>query len=478
MPTVDQCGDKWCLYSDEGKTISEHDTKDEAIEAMREHVRRTAKEEETMSTTQGTTKAVDILFVSGSPSPLEHARETPMVGPVGATFRRLYLDPIGKRSHAVAFAVPDLLTRSDGKPRQPTPSEVEASQDHLSAVLKSHAPRVVVALGKAAAIALGDRAAVSMPHPGAVHKAGDRGEVARKAKQIRALLDAPRESLVEVLAKAPTGSYSVAGGMLRVQGISAPIQAPDGEGTYQAGVVHDGAAELGLAGTLTGRYLLTQGGMEGEWTAKASDHPPIAQSQDLPQFLAALRKQKARSCLWGLPGQTPRKIDVRTGLTQIESHRITKANAPEQVVAGVVLDPYSAAGGANVDSHADWVPPQEVRQALYRYMERSRKLKVTHADGADSNAYPVEAYIFPYPSLDDQEKAERGEPHRIFQKRYGDGEALAVHSGAWVMHSKVPNPAEWALIEAGMLNAYSIEGVGVRAEAIRAKMPKVEIVRI
>ncbi len=140
-----------------------------------------------------------LMFVGSSPSRLDVARRESLVGPVGETFSELYLEPLGARRQevAIANAVPALLT-DGGNVREPTPDELDEWRDHLSEQIEKFAPRIVVALGEVAAQALGESADFKLPHPSAVRRFGDTGEVARKIRRVR-------KALVDVAKQKPRG---------------------------------------------------------------------------------------------------------------------------------------------------------------------------------------------------------------------------------------------------------------------------------
>ncbi|RQW78545.1 MAG: hypothetical protein EHM14_11695 [Methanothrix sp.] len=140
-------------------------------------------------------KSSGLVFVASSPSNFESAREEPMVGPEGAIFKRLYLEPLGasKEDVSITYLVPRHLSKA-GRPRQPTDEEIELRAFELEKELSAISPKVVIALGKQAANALNGLADVVLPHPAAVSKYGDRGEVIRKLRTIKKLLAEPDES--------------------------------------------------------------------------------------------------------------------------------------------------------------------------------------------------------------------------------------------------------------------------------------------
>ena len=120
-----------------------------------------------------------VAFVAHQPSGLEMARREALVGPDGAKFVESYLEPLGlsKAEVAVGFAVPSIA----GK-------DIDWSA-RLDAQLSRWPEALVVALGKDARRLLGKRVEVAVPHPGAIRKRGDRGEVGRKLKALRKRLD-------------------------------------------------------------------------------------------------------------------------------------------------------------------------------------------------------------------------------------------------------------------------------------------------
>mgnify|MGYP003652254787 CR=1 FL=1 len=104
-----------------------------------------------------------VVFVVADSNELERARGKLLVGADGVTFNEVYLKALELPRSEVAVCTLDEF------------SQAEITQP-------------VVALGKLAKVALGKRAAASMPHPTAIRKLGDSGEVQRKAKGIKKTL--------------------------------------------------------------------------------------------------------------------------------------------------------------------------------------------------------------------------------------------------------------------------------------------------
>lgn len=127
-----------------------------------------------------------VAFVAASPSPLDIARGEPLVGLPGSTFVREYLTRLGLRKEDILMThtVPVLTKDAEGRPRQPNAAELEQWDGWIHQELKRTQPEYVIALGKVAKAMLGDLADFVLPHPNAVRKFGDSGEVGRKLKAI------------------------------------------------------------------------------------------------------------------------------------------------------------------------------------------------------------------------------------------------------------------------------------------------------
>jgi len=125
-----------------------------------------------------------IVFVSASPCPLEFARKEALAGPDGEIFQDRYLTPLGltKSDVAVGFSIPVRCENPDDE-------QIDLWRDSLLKSLALYDRAKVVALGRVAKQALGPLAEFSLPHPAAIRRHGDRGEVSRKLKSIRKVLD-------------------------------------------------------------------------------------------------------------------------------------------------------------------------------------------------------------------------------------------------------------------------------------------------
>ena len=136
-----------------------------------------------------------IAFVGASPSRSEAARKEPFVGQAGEVLNEVYLKPLGISRDQIMLtnAVPLYLEDEQGKTREPTIDEVKEWHDWLMGELDKYQPRVVVALGRTAESAIGDKSNFVLPHPSAVRRFGDSGEVGRKIKQIKERLSVKKQ---------------------------------------------------------------------------------------------------------------------------------------------------------------------------------------------------------------------------------------------------------------------------------------------
>lgn len=153
--------------------------------AEAEKVASYAKELEDATNDVGFTGPQDarLVFVSASPSALELARKEALIGPDGVLFLERYLAPLGLKKSDVAagFAIPVHC--------EPTEADIELWKARLHESLKVYNGAKVIALGRVAKQALGTLMDFSLPHPAAVRRHGDSGEVDRKIRSVSKALD-------------------------------------------------------------------------------------------------------------------------------------------------------------------------------------------------------------------------------------------------------------------------------------------------
>jgi hypothetical protein len=147
------------------------------------------------------------------------------------------------------------------------------------------------------------------------------------------------------------------------------------------------------------------------------------------------------------------------------SCRILKTADEQQIAYSVVLDPYQ------FDLHGDWVPPRDVEDTAHGWMQKSRRLNLQHRGPLD--AVPVESFLVEYPTPADHQKARRNEPHSAYRRPYGGD---IVHSGSWIIGSKINDPKIWHDIKSGKIQTYSIEGYGYKVLSSKNAMPEVNFI--
>lgn len=261
-------------------------------------------------------------------------------------------------------------------------------------------------------------------------------------------------------------------------------------GTYEIGVWREHLFEVFIHGKkLKGRFLIEYAPVGGKriWIIdKPKDQTPYAEQKDLEDVIAELKQKGQKYLIWSKPGEKPKKIDVEKyevkkhlydqkthgrlekpdGAELFKTVPIAKIDEEKRIVYGVALDPYQ------VDAQDDWIPPKEIEETAHRWMEKSRVIGYRHYTKAD--AIPVESYLFPYPSQEDWENAMEGKPHKAFEMKFGNE---VIHSGAWVIGTKILSDDLWKQVKDGEITAYSIGGVGARTEIKRPDI-KVEFVKI
>ena len=366
-----------------------------------------------------------LLFVVSQPSNLDRVRKFHLCGVEGRVFKEQYLDPLGlERSAVDVIDLGELAEHQDAE------------------------PLAVVALGKAARLALGQAADFSLPHPWSIRKSGDkRGELARKFKRIGQLLEKQQ-------------SYQPPLGVQDAAARGLMLRAKHGRGGTEVGVARARDLKNGRRVSID-----TIKRMVNFFTRHARDleAPANKNPRDKDYPGAGL----VAHLLWG--GDPGRRWAEKI-LRQYEREQtkkavsIYKADKAKRIVYGVVLDPYI------VDAHDDYVSPKEIEETAHNFMISSRTIGLDH-NGA-TEAQVVESWVEKYPSDEDYKKAINGEEHRAHKKPFGDD---FVHSGSWILGVKL-SPENWAKVQAGELNAFSIGGFGTREPIEASEMPRVEFI--
>jgi len=125
-----------------------------------------------------------VAFVGASLEPIEKARGEQFVGNTGLYFFEKYLKPLGLKKEDVLLSalVPRVVDETTPK------AEVSSWTKHQIKEVKKTDPLVVVALSQTVGRELGDLADFVLPHPASAMRR-DSGEVARKIKKLKPLID-------------------------------------------------------------------------------------------------------------------------------------------------------------------------------------------------------------------------------------------------------------------------------------------------
>ena len=129
------------------------------------------------------------LIVSGAPNRVESIRGVPLSGPDGFTFRKSYLPRLGLELDQVSIV--HACPQNEGDPGE--------WSEWLHDFVESHPEVPIIALGKSASACLGSLPHSVLPHPRAIRRRGDRGEVARKSKSIRRAIEKASQKSTEAV---------------------------------------------------------------------------------------------------------------------------------------------------------------------------------------------------------------------------------------------------------------------------------------
>jgi len=121
---------------------------------------------------------------------------------------------------------------------------------------------------------------------------------------------------------------------------------------------------------------------------------------------------------------------------------IKKLDQEEQVVFGEVYAP------GFPDSQGDFMSAEEIKKMGYGFMRKglTSNIDVNHSQDP-SGSYVVESFI-----------ARKDDPTFL--------------PDSWVIGVKIPDPTTWGLVKSGELNGFSLDGIGVRTDAVfEVEMP-------
>ena len=238
-------------------------------------------------------------------------------------------------------------------------------------------------------------------------------------------------------------------------------------GTYEMGVWRQNSFEVFLKGKeLKGRLIIqfapVEPGRRVWLISQPEDQTPIADREDKDKIIAELKSKRQKFLVWAKPGMRPEKINVRTANVE-KTAKLFKVDAENRIVGGVVLDPYV------IDKQKDIIRPKELEITAHGYLEKSRVIGRGHKTRAD--AVPVESFLLPYPTQKDYKAAMHDEPHNIYRMKIGNDK---VHSGSWLLFTKINSDELWTEVENEQLAAYSIGGDGKRTKTNIDPMELVE----
>ena len=467
-----------------------------------------------------------VVLIGAAPSALDAARGTPFAGAEGRVLFDRYMPALGgnltrvRRMHAIP------VQADPGSAEWP--SLAQRWRGWLNAELAKSDGAVMIALGRHAAVALrecGREPDFVLPHPGAVVRHGDAGEVTRKGPRMReAIRRRADEAALWWLCKDHDG---IMVSLKMPKSIRSAIAIEGGEDADNlhvtlayvkgdhAGVVERVVREFAsglppITGTIagTGRF---NGSETSDWkdviyasvdapalsefrqrlvnALSEAGAPPSMAHGYVPHITLAyaergsmaelpliettdvvfdhVRVQRGEHVLAGVPldGDAARKSYSRSQPLAVS---VVKVDDEKRVVYGVALSPHVVG-----DSQGDWVPPSEVEDAAHAFLTGSRVIGFGHEREAD--AVPVESFVWPYPTPDDRAKAMRNEAHQAYRQRFGAG---VVRSGDWIVGTRVNDEAIWQAIKAGELTSYSIGGWGQRTPVATDAAPEVEFVDV
>lgn len=146
---------------------------------------------------------------------------------------------------------------------------------------------------------------------------------------------------------------------------------------------------------------------------------------------------------WGLDSKRATIAKANDDSSRIEKTvRLIKAAVPddeERYVLGIVLEPTKEMGEA--DSQGDLYSADEVRQAAYRFMEKSQTMGIQHKEAAGDRIKVLESWIAR------EDATIEGEP---------------VVAGSWLLGVRIVDDDLWAAVKAGEFTGFSIGGAANR----------------
>lgn len=143
-------------------------------------------------------KEAKIAFVGASPSDKDKIRKEPLTGISGKIFKEKYLKPLSLKKDDVFIInlVPEVKKNKYGILRQPNEDEISKYSEWVIKKLEQVDPDIIVALGNKAYRNLIKDIDYKLPHPTALYKIGDWGEVDRKIEHIEKSLEDIKKKII------------------------------------------------------------------------------------------------------------------------------------------------------------------------------------------------------------------------------------------------------------------------------------------
>lgn len=410
-----------------------------------------------------------VFFVGASPSMTDLAREQPLAGTAGRVFKTRYIKPLGlsEKQIAVDNIVPQVLIEKEDSTKARTPNEEEFTDwlPHIKRQIEKKKPKIVIALGHTTASALGDLAHFTLPHPVALQKLGDSGELDRKLEQIQKALEKALPSASHVHVPGPLNDEEEEATPLVLGATGGPAAFWTGPGNPM-GIIPGRARGFRAYGPrffelpeFPWRYIKEQMGKQyPEWTAENEEK--ISQKVHLLEHIydhikfekIAYEKiweelmqmsdpdnRSLAQMLEEMAGQTMQQPLLDTEHMQkvnkhlSKQHAIIKADEEKRLVYGVVLEPET------MDAQEDIMSASEIEAAAHFYLMNSGVVGLEHSQPADAKV--AESFIAPV--------------------TFEMGDQI-VKEGSWIMAVKILNDETWQAVKERELNSFSVGGFGIR----------------
>ena len=126
---------------------------------------------------------------------------------------------------------------------------------------------------------------------------------------------------------------------------------------------------------------------------------------------------------------SPMEFEEATDVEKASYVEFVKIDDDEHVVGGIVYSPNET------DRQGDWTTPEEIKKAMYSFMEQSRVFKVMHQS-------PLKATIL--------ENFQAEAPTEKAGK--------TIPEGAWWMSLRITDDDVWQRVKAGELKGFSMSG--------------------